>query len=143
MFIKEIDKNSFSIFYRELQKEGFWCLNSEDANEVYSYLADGLAARFAVEGTTIPNFEVKAAKKQLDKGSFADRITALTSIGEIYISSIERQIAFKRYYLKSEKDIEDAKHMEELFKKHLDIQKINKYKEMLTRQNEIPKARKK
>ncbi|MBI4452604.1 hypothetical protein HY637_04185 [Candidatus Woesearchaeota archaeon] len=128
IFIKEIDKGSFSRLYLELQKEGFWCLNSESESEIYGYLADGLAARFALEGATIPNFEVKVAKKPLDKESFVDRITAMTTVGDIFISSIERQIAFKRNYLKSEKDIEDAKHMEEMFKNHLDTQKINKYK---------------
>ncbi|MBI4010169.1 MAG: nucleotidyltransferase [Candidatus Aenigmarchaeota archaeon] len=133
IFIKDIGKHTFKEFYQELQREGFWCLNSEDSNEIYNYLADGLAARFAVEGATIPNFEVKVAKKPLDKESFNDRIVALTNIGGIYISSVERQIAFKRYYLKSEKDIEDAKHIEQLFNKNIDIQKINKYKNMLTK----------
>ena len=133
VFIKEIDKNSFDKFYKELQANGFWCLNSEDANEIFDYLENGLAARFALENTTIPNFEVKIARKPLDKESFTDRITAVTKTGSIFISSIERQVAFKRYYLKSEKDIEDAKYMEEIFKENLDIQKINKYKNLLTR----------
>ena len=56
----------------------------------------------------------------MNKESFTDRLTVIIDLGEIYISSIERQIAFKKYYLKSDKDIEDAKHMEELFKNNLD-----------------------
>ncbi|MBI1936146.1 hypothetical protein HYS31_06920 [Candidatus Woesearchaeota archaeon] len=131
VFIKEIDKGSFNNLYSELQNDGFWCLNSGDPNDIYDYLESGLATRFALENTTIPNFEVKVAKKLLDRESFTDRTTAVTEIGNIYISSIERQVAFKRYYLKSEKDIEDAKHMEESFGKNLDIQKINKYKSLL------------
>ena len=84
-----------------------------------------------MEGKTIPNFEVKFAKKPLDKASFEGRIIVATQLGNVYISSLERQIAFKRYYLKSDKDIEDAKHIESLFKENIDKEKINKYKKLL------------
>ena len=52
--------------------------------------------------------------------------------GKLIISSLERQIAFKRYYLKSEKDLEDAMHIEELFKEEIDYEKINKLKKIIT-----------
>ena len=54
----------------------------------------------------------------------------------IIISSLERQIAFKRYYLMSDKDLEDAKHVEEVFKGHIDVEKIKKYKVFLENYNE-------
>ena len=143
IFIKPMDKGKFSEFCKELIKNGFWCLNSEDIDEIYGYLQDRLAVRFALNGQTTPNFEVKFATKTLDEESFADKIAVETELGRLYISSLERQIAFKRYYLKSDKDIEDAVHIESLFKKYLDANKINKYKEMLAKQNEISKSRKK
>jgi hypothetical protein len=40
-------------------------------------------------------------------------------------------MAFKRYYLESEKDIEDAVHIEEVFKEKIDYEKINKLKEII------------
>ena len=61
-------------------------------------------------------------------------------LGNVCISSLERQIAFKKYYLKSDKDIEDAKHIGSLFKENIDMEKINKYKKLLVKGNEIPKA---
>ncbi|MBI3035800.1 hypothetical protein HYY71_05755 [Candidatus Woesearchaeota archaeon] len=140
VFIKETDFEAFSRFYDELKRDGFWCLNAEEVHEIYTYLSQGLAARFALKNHTIPNFEVKFAKKHLDKASFEDRITVVTQLGNIFISSLERQIAFKKYYLKSDKDIEDAKHIESLFKDNIDIEKINKYKKLLVKGNEIPKA---
>jgi len=143
IFIQEIDKNSFRKFYEELKADGFWCLNSEDTKDIYQYLTSGLAARFALENTTVPNFEVKFAKKFLDKESFNDRMTVVTDLGEIFVSALERQIAFKRYYLKSDKDIEDAKHIEEVFIGCIDKEKIDKYKKILLQRNEISKARKK
>jgi len=134
VFIKEIDFEAFSRFYDELKGNGYWCLNAEEAHEIYNYLSQGLAARFALENETIPNFEVKFAKKPLDKASFEDRIIVATQLGNVYISSLERQIAFKKYYLKSDKDIEDAEHIESLFKDNIDKEKINKYKKLLVMQ---------
>ncbi|MBI2672391.1 nucleotidyltransferase [Candidatus Woesearchaeota archaeon] len=131
VFIKEIDKEKFKILYAELIKQNYWCLNSGDINEIYSYLEDGLAVRFSIENEPIPNFEIKFAKNKLSQKAFSDKITVMTPLGEIQISSIERQIAFKKYYLKSDKDIEDAKHLEELFKENINIKKIEKYKSLI------------
>jgi len=91
--------------------------------------------RFALENQATPNFEIKFTKNNLARGSFKDRLTVITKLGEIYISSLERQIAFKRYYLKSYKDIEDAVYLENLFKGKLDRGEINKHKRLLSRKN--------
>ena len=134
MFVKPLDKPAFSEFYKELVNNGFWCLNAESIEEVYSYLKDGLAVRFAKKNQTIPNFEVKFTRKPLDLEAFDDRITVQTGIGEIKISSLERQIAFKRYYLKSDKDLEDAAHIEKLFNGKLDKSLIQKYKNLVEKE---------
>ena len=131
VFIKGLSKNKFIGLYNNLKKSGYWCLNSEESDELYSYLIDGLAIRFALKDETIPNFEVKFARNKLSKDSFNERINVITKEGNIKISSLERQIAFKRYYLKSDKDLEDAKHIEEVFKKDIDRKKINIYKDMI------------
>ena len=65
------------------------------------------------------------------KSSLQERINVITKEGNIKISSLERQIAFKRYYLKSDKDLEDAKHIEEVFKKDIDHKKINIFKDLI------------
>ena len=131
VFIKLIDKEKFAQLYKELKKNNFWCLNAENIDEVYSYLENGLAIRFADKNTSIPNFEVKIAKRLISLESFRDRITVITQEGNIKISSLERQIAFKRYYLKSDKDLEDAKHLEETFKGNIDRDKIKSYKRLI------------
>ena len=139
IFIKEINKAGFNAFYVDLKKAGYWCLNAEDCGEVYSYLEDGLSVRFAYEGVTIPNFEVKFAKKKSALMAFADSLTVIMEEGKIKLSSLERQIAYKKYYLKSDKDLEDAAYIEKLFKEHIDHSKIQLLKRMI--EDEMAQAR--
>lgn len=131
IFIKPIKRELFSEFYKDLIKNGFWCVNCEDEGEIFSYLEDSLAIRFAEANTYAPNFEVKYPKDDLDEETFSNYLIVVLKIGEIKISSLERQIAFKRYYLASDKDADDALHIEELFKDKIDYKKINKYRELI------------
>ena len=91
------------------------------------------------EGTYAPNFEIKYPKDELDEETFTNFLTVVLKIGEIKISSLERQIAFKRYYLTGDKDTEDALHIEELFKNHIDYNKVNKYKELIKLKRKVIK----
>ncbi|MEK6904920.1 MAG: hypothetical protein AABX24_00815, partial [Nanoarchaeota archaeon] len=131
LFIKPLEKEKFIILYHKLKETGFWCLNAESDDEIYSYLKDNIAIRFANKGQSIPNIEVKFPKNKLDWDAFTDIVEVETKEGVLKISSLEKQIAFKKYYLGSDKDLEDAKHLEELFKEHLDKEKIKKYKELI------------
>src|SRR3989344_3953814 len=131
MFIQKIPKEKFSVLYNDLKNNGFWCLNAEDVNEIFDYLEEGLAVRFARLNQAIPNFEIKYPQRIIDKETFNDYLIAILQNGKLKISSLERQIAFKRFYLKSEKDIEDAVHIEELFKEKIDNDKINKLKRII------------
>ena len=140
IFIRESGKDKIFPLYEELKKKGYWCLNAEAPDEIFNYLNEGLAVRFALENQTIPNFEVKFAKKMLDKECFSDAITVITDLRKIRISSLERQVAFKRYFLKSDKDLEDANHIEKVFKDAIDVNRINEYKKLL--ENEMAKTRK-
>lgn len=130
IFIPKLSQEQFKKIYADLEKH-YWCLNTEDADEMYDYLKEGSAIRFAKPNTTIPNFELKFALSSLQQESFIDAINVATSKGTFHISSLERQIAFKRYYLKSEKDLEDAKHIEEIFKNNLDMSKVYAYKQRI------------
>lgn len=138
VFIKELTKEKLVELYGDLKQNGYWCLNTDDVNEIYNYLSDGLAVRFAIRDKTIPNFEVKFAKKKLDKEALNDRITVITEFGKLLVSSLEIQIAFKKFYLKSDKDIEDAKHIEKIFKDKINNKKVEKYKRLI--ENELSKA---
>lgn len=131
VFIEKISEDRFLKFYLDLEEAGFWCLNAEKADGIFNYLQEGYAVRFAKKGKASPNFEVKFPKSEIDTGTFKDFIIVKLRQGELKISSLERQIVFKKYFLESGKDIEDALHIEKLFEKELDYSKINKLKELI------------
>ncbi len=133
VFIKRITKEKFFEMYQDLENKGFWCLNTDNMERAYDYLETKHAIRFAKDGYSIPNFEVKFPKDKLDEDAFDDSINVILLKGKIIISCLERNIAFKRYFLKSDKDNEDASHLEELFRDKLDYGKINKIKELIIR----------
>ena len=136
VYIKKTSLEEFKKMYKELLVKNFWCINAEKPEEIYEYLKDNLAVRFSKIDSPIPNFEVKFPKDQLDEQVFEDPIKVILNEGEIIISSLERHIAFKKYFLRSNKDIEDAKHIENLFKESIDYNKVSKLKELIKKRNE-------
>jgi hypothetical protein len=131
LFIKKINYLQFYELNKELEKNNFECLNSGNPEEIFSYLNTGLAVRYSRKRKPIPNFEIKFPKKNIDEETFKDFIKVFIKEENLKISSLERHIAFKKYFLKSDKDMEDALHIEELFEKQLDYEKINKLKSIL------------
>lgn len=131
IFIKELSKAQFDALYNYLKDSRYWCLNAESTDEIYSYLQEGLSIRFADEGETVPNFEIKFARKKSALMAFADALTVLIGEGKVKLSSLERQIAYKRYYLKSDKDLEDAAYIEKLFKEHINYGKVELLKRLI------------
>ena len=126
IFIKEVTKDIFKELYQGLKNNGYWCINVDDFEEVYKYLNEGIPVRFALKDTIVPNFEVAFANNSSRKSAFEYVLVVVTQLGNINISSIERQIAYKKFYLKSDKDLEDAIHLEVLFGDKLNKEKIDK-----------------
>jgi len=125
-----IDFSKFEEFLSEIKKSDFYCINSDDSSEIYDY-AKETAARFAKEGTVIPNIELKFARKEPDFIALDKVIKIKLGSEEILTSCLELQIAFKEVVLKSPKDMEDAKHLRNVFKDNLDFSLIKKYEVML------------
>ena len=100
LFIEKITFDKFLELYQDLKQNGFWCLNAENPTEIFNFLKDNMAIRFALKNKSIPNFEVKFPKRIVDEETFKDFIIVNLPKDKIKISSLERQIAFKRYYLK-------------------------------------------
>lgn len=130
ILIKKIDFDTFIQLHQELIKKNYWFLNADNPTELYGMLENKLAIRAAAKDTVIPNIEIKFVKGELDIISLNEHRVAKTGNDSINISPIELQIAFK-LYLGSDKDIEDAIYLYDIFLGHLNKVKLKKYIEIL------------
>lgn len=127
IFVEPLDENKFFGMWRELEKNGFECINAfSGGGALHEFLQKQLAIRFAEKGEFEPNFEVKFPKTDLNRFSLANRIKVKVGGNFLYTSNLELQVAFK-LYLGSDKDIEDAIHLWETFKKNLDYNYIAEF----------------
>ncbi|MFA6460706.1 MAG: hypothetical protein WCV90_00435 [Candidatus Woesearchaeota archaeon] len=129
VFITPLDKEKFHLIYSELIQMGFWAINTDNEEELYSMLKSGLAIRFAEKGKVIPNMEVKFTKDIIDYITLEEKISVQTKQGELLISNLAFQVAYKRFILTSPKDLEDALFLQRLF--NINDERINKYKHIL------------
>lgn len=116
LLVPKMSLEQFEEKWKNIISKGFECINTSKPNEAYSMLNEH-AIRF-FEGVPLPNIEFKIIKNDLDKYSFENKIKIKINKNVIYISPLEIQIAYK-LFLGSDKDIEDAKHIYELFKEKL------------------------
>jgi len=77
----------------------------------------------------VPEMEVKFAKDELDMLQLQSRIKLPSTGLDVWFGIIEMNIAFKEDYLKSDKDIEDARHLRIVF--DVDERKINECKKII------------
>lgn len=131
VIIPKMDLKKFIKLAQELKDKEFYCLNAESNEDIYEYIKDHIAVRFAKNKTVIPNIELKFAKNHIDNLTLDKIIKVQINKEEIVISHLELQIAFKEIVLKSPKDLEDARHIRNIAKNHLNIALIRKYEEML------------
>lgn len=130
-FIRKIDKETFTSFYQELILDEFYFLNPEDERGLFEMLTDQLAIRAAKRDTIIPNIEIKFIKDDIDLFTIEQRNQLiLNNKHHLYISPIEVEIPYK-LYLGSEKDIEDALYLWDIFKDYLDMSLIRRFMKAL------------
>jgi len=134
--IEKLSKDKFFKLYHELLENGFWSISVDDPQELFALLSEEkLAVRFAEKGKVFPNMEVKFVRDALDTWALKERIKIIIKNGDLFTSQIEMQIAYKKFILKSPKDLEDARHLQKLFNVNED--KINKYKLILEQYGRI------
>lgn len=130
ILIKKIDIDTFIKLYQELIEKNYWFLNADNPAELYGMLENKLAIRAAAKDTVIPNIEIKFVKSELDITALNEHRVAKIGDESINISPIEIQIAFK-LYLGSDKDIEDAIYLYDIFLEHLNRVKLKQYLNIL------------
>ncbi|MEI6731046.1 MAG: hypothetical protein WCK90_00040 [archaeon] len=131
MIMEKVDLSKFLIIHSELKKK-FDCLQSSIPEEVYDYLNRGISVRYVRKGTTFPpEMEVKFAKDELDEMQIKMRQKFPFTRLDVWFSTIESNIAFKEELLKSDKDMEDARHLRIIYKDKLDEKLINDVKDKI------------
>ena len=131
IIIPKLNPETVNQLWNDLQRNKFYCLQTDSAEEMYNYLKDKFAIRFAKKNTVIPNIELKFVKNKIDEVTLQKKISVKINNEEIIISELELQIAFKENVLKSPKDIEDALHLRAVAAEHLNLPLITTYKRML------------
>jgi len=121
MIIERIGKDAFKKMHDDLVLAGFECIQSEDPDVIYEdYLKDKTSVRYIRKGHFLPEMELKLARDELDDHQIRTRKKLPLTGLDFYFSSIEMNIAFKEELVKSEKDIEDAKHLRIIYSDVLD-----------------------
>lgn len=131
ILIKKSSKEKFIQFCNELFHNGYWGINSDNAETLWEYLESNTGIRFAKKPNVIPNMEIKFVKNQLDEEAMHNKIKVMVGNEELWIGPIELQIAYKRFVLASPKDLEDAEHISRVLKGFINIEKLKKYENML------------
>jgi len=125
LLIPELDKASFEEIWNRVYDSGFECINTSKFEEAFEMLREH-AIRFSRKNKAIPNMEFKIIQDDLGRYSLDKKLKVLLNGGSLFISPLEMQIAYKLFLGKSgnEKDIEDAKHLYDLFKEKLNNKEL-------------------
>ena len=130
VLLEKIDHNKFKEFWKELSAN-FECINTSIQEEAYNnYLSSNIPIRFAKPNTFEPNIEIKFSKTELDLYALNEKIEVSLNNNRLYTSPLESQISFK-LFLGSEKDIEDAKFLYNIFKDKINISLLNEFNRKL------------
>ncbi len=117
-------------FYLKLKQSRYYVINPGDANDLYEMLEEDLRIRIAIEDTIIPNIELKFLKDDFERFAIDNRLTVVLGDRRLHISPIELQIPYK-LYLGSDKDVEDAVYLWEIFKDKIDLKLMKKFMDAL------------
>ena len=134
VIVERIGKDKFGFLHRDLMKRKFNCMQGDDSNALYDdYLKENLSIRYTYGNLPLPEVELKLAKDGLDKYQLKNRIKLKMTGLDVWFSTVDANIAFKEELLKSDKDMEDAKHLRIVYANEIDENEINRIKEMVKR----------
>lgn len=128
LLIPKISFEEFNKLWRKVYGSGFECVNTNLSKEAFEIINDGHNIRFSRKGRPVPNMEFKLVQNNIHKYSFENRLKVIMKGNFLYISPLEMQIAYKLMLGKrgNKKDLEDAKHLYELFKEKLNNNELLK-----------------
>lgn len=137
LIFERLSKKQFVVLNKELYKKGFKCIQTDDIDEIYDYLQDKLAVRYIFNSIESPNMEIKFVKDNLDVYQIEHRQKYPQTKLDVWFAPLECCIAFKEQYLKSPKDLDDARHLRIFYKDIVDEKRIQQYVELLKRYRHV------
>lgn len=134
LILEKMKDDRFAILHNDLVKNGFVCMQSDLTEEIFdNYLTQGLSVRYTDNDKPLPEMEVKFAKDEIDFFQLQTRMKIPLTGLDIWFSSINMNVAFKEEHLKSQKDLEDARHLRLVFAEQINEPDIKLIKEMIRR----------
>ena len=119
LLIPVCDISTFLHLHDKFIEQGYEFLNAEDGRGLHSILTSGSGIRLSEKDAFIPNIEIKFTRNESDTYSFNNRLPLIMNDRTFWIGPLEMQIAYK-YWLGSEKDIEDAIYIREITRDFID-----------------------
>ena len=115
----------------ELKNQGYWGM-AMPLDEMHSMLSEGSRIRIAEEGKMYPNFETWFVSNDVEREALSNPLTVTFDEGQIEISSLELQIAYKLRLAQaadslSGKDFEDALHLYLTFEERFNTEQLETY----------------
>ncbi len=126
IIVNKMDFKRFVKLWPQIYKKYECVITSDIKNAYENYLLEDTSIRFAKKDTFIPNIEFKFPKFEVDHWTLKERKKVMINNHETYISPLEIQIPYK-LFLGSEKDIEDAKFLYNIFKNYMDFELFNEF----------------
>ena len=133
MVISKMPLKKFYHLHEDLLKHCFECVQSSKADEIYEYLSGKNSVRYILKDILVPEMELKFAKDIIDEYQLLHRQKLGFTELPVWFGSVEANIAFKEEYLKSEKDMADAKHLRIVYSEVIQESEIKKVKNMIRR----------
>lgn len=127
LLVPKMNFEQFDKLWKKINEGGFECINTDDSNEAFEMFQEH-NIRFSRKGIAVPNMEFKKIKKWSDEYSFENKIKVVMKKGNLFISPLEMQIAYKLNLSKqgNKKDLEDAKHLYDLFSDKFNKEELDK-----------------
>lgn len=133
MFISEFPYEQFIKMYDEFIENGFEFTVDNPKDLYFEYLLNKTPINIWRKGFPLLRMEIKLARKPSQKQVLLSPLRIKLNEKEILFADIESQIAYKRYIAKSEKDLEDARHLEIVFEE-INKEKIKYFKHIFEKE---------
>ncbi len=132
VIIERLPAERFEKIHRALADAGFECIQGGDPAALYAnYLKDNLSVRYVLKDQLLPEMEMKFAKDPLDDYQLERRVKLPLTGLDVWFSSVNVNVAFKEELLKSDKDLEDARHLRAVYAEQVDENEIGKLKHLI------------